>query len=132
MSQFAAAVICTIILLGCEGSSMSAKVYIVGDPSEGYGWRPGFNYKAWIKGKTFFKGDILMFQYGEGYSVNEVTAEGFKACNGTNALHSGYDGNTSTPLKIARKHYFICAAFEECSEGMNLTVTVHRQLILKN
>lgn len=35
---------------------ISAKVYTVGDD---HGWGPGNDYSRWVKGKTFFKGDIL-------------------------------------------------------------------------
>ena len=33
-----------------------AMEYVVGDDQ---GWRPGFNYTAWAKGKQFFVGDSL-------------------------------------------------------------------------
>ncbi|KAL2928747.1 Blue copper protein [Bienertia sinuspersici] len=104
----------TILIFLGFAQVIHAKVYTVGDEN---GWGPGNDYSQWVKGKTFYTGDIL-----EGYSVDEVDAQKFMQCDPTYSIFSATDGNTSISLKQSGVHYFIGGFFNECSQGMNLTI----------
>ncbi|CAN6249585.1 unnamed protein product [Urochloa humidicola] len=99
----------------------SAKDYTVGDSS---GWKPGVNYTAWAKGKTFSVGDTLSFQYSAAHSVLEVSAADHSACSASNPLRSHSDQSTTIPLTKPGTRYFICGAAGHCASGMKLAVTV--------
>ncbi|XP_021740732.1 blue copper protein-like [Chenopodium quinoa] len=121
ISTIAISYITILIYLG-YAQVITVKVYMVGD---NHGWGPGNDYSKWVKGKTFYKGDILVFRYAEGYSVDEVDAKRFKKCDSTYSLYSATDGNSSITLTKSGVHYFIGGLFNECSQGMNLTLTVN-------
>ncbi|CAO2829224.1 unnamed protein product [Amaranthus hypochondriacus] len=110
-----------LIYLGCA-QSIFAKVYTVGDRA---GWGPGNDYSKWVKGKNFVKSDVLVFRYAEGYSVDEVDSKRFHRCDSRNSLFSAIDGNTKIPLTRSGVHFFIGGFFNECSQGMNLTLVVN-------
>ncbi|TVU14988.1 hypothetical protein EJB05_38486 [Eragrostis curvula] len=99
----------------------SAKDYAVGDSS---GWKPGVDYTAWAKGKSFNVGDSLSFQYNAAHSVAEVSEADYKACSASNALGSYKDQSTSIPLTKPGTRYFICGAAGHCAAGMKLAITV--------
>ncbi|KAK3425813.1 hypothetical protein EUGRSUZ_B00045 [Eucalyptus grandis] len=87
-----------------------ATVYTVGDTG---GWVMGTDYTTWTSGKTFLVGDSLVFNYGGGHTVDEVSKSDYDA-----------SGATTIPLKTAATHYFICGAAGHCSSGMKLAVSV--------
>lgn len=99
----------------------SAKDYTVGDSS---GWKPGVDYTAWAKGKSFAIGDTLSFQYTTAHSVLEVSEADHGACSASNPLRSHSDQSTTVPLTKAGTRYFICGAPGHCASGMKLAVTV--------
>ncbi|XP_062224867.1 mavicyanin-like [Phragmites australis] len=99
----------------------SAKDYTVGDSS---GWKPGVDYTAWAKGKTFNVGDTLSFQYNAAHSVVEVSEAGHGTCSASNPLRSYSDESTTIPLTKPGTRYFICGASGHCASGMKLAVTV--------
>uniref|UniRef100_A0A0A9I214 Uncharacterized protein n=1 Tax=Arundo donax TaxID=35708 RepID=A0A0A9I214_ARUDO len=99
----------------------SAKDYTVGDSS---GWKPGVDYTAWAKGKTFNAGDTLSFQYNAAHSVLEVSEADHSACSASNPLRSHRDQSTTIPLTKPGTRYFICGATGHCAAGMKLAITV--------
>ncbi|XP_009373387.1 blue copper protein [Pyrus x bretschneideri] len=101
--------------------SCLATVYTVGDSS---GWASGVDYTTWTSGKTFKVGDSLVFNYGSGHTVDEVTASDYKTCTLGNSITSDSSGATTITLKTAGTHNYICATIGHCGMGMKLSVTV--------
>ncbi|KAK3141893.1 hypothetical protein QOZ80_4BG0339560 [Eleusine coracana subsp. coracana] len=99
----------------------SAKDYAVGGAS---GWKPGVEYAAWAKDKSFNVGDSLSFQYSPGHTVEEVSAADYKACSASNALGSYKEESASIPLTKPGTRYFICGGSGHCAAGMKLAVTI--------
>ncbi|GJN02169.1 hypothetical protein PR202_ga19493 [Eleusine coracana subsp. coracana] len=99
----------------------SAKDYAVGGAS---GWKPGVDYTAWAKDKSFNVGDSLSFQYSTGHTVEEVSEADYKACSASNALGSYKEESTSIPLTKPGTRYFICGASGHCAAGMKLAITI--------
>ncbi|XP_038886618.1 blue copper protein-like [Benincasa hispida] len=97
-----------------------AAVYTVGDTA---GWSTGVDYNSWTSGKTFVVGDILMFNYGGGHTVDEVSGSDYNSCTAGNSISSDSSGATAITLKKPGTHYFICGALGHCSNGMKLAVT---------
>ncbi|XP_010026035.2 blue copper protein [Eucalyptus grandis] len=98
-----------------------ATVYTVGDTG---GWVMGTDYTTWTSGKTFLVGDSLVFNYGGGHTVDEVSKSDYDACTAANVISTDSSGATTIPLKTAATHYFICGAAGHCSSGMKLAVSV--------
>ncbi|KAG6788410.1 hypothetical protein POTOM_004476 [Populus tomentosa] len=75
-----------------------ATEHVVGDKK---GWRPGFDYKSWDQGKTFYVGDTLVFKYTAGaHNVLRVNGTGFQECKAADdivPLTTGNDVILSTP-----------------------------------
>ncbi|XP_010521294.1 PREDICTED: blue copper protein-like [Tarenaya hassleriana] len=87
-------------------------------------WSLGTDYTSLTSSKTFAVGDTLLFSYGAGHTVDEVTQSDYQSCTTGNSISSDSSGSTSITLKTAGTHYFICAAPAHCSAGMKLAVTV--------
>ncbi|GAB2280421.1 hypothetical protein Dimus_015054 [Dionaea muscipula] len=123
--EFICCIIFINVLLGSIQTIRAAAghgvVYSVGDDN---GWTFGHDYNAWAKGKKFHRGDILVFRFEEGYSVDEVTAEKLETCDNTDAIFSDISGEAHIPLRTTGVHYFIGGAFALCPDGMNMTITV--------
>ncbi|KAF6170292.1 hypothetical protein GIB67_042982 [Kingdonia uniflora] len=115
-----ARVVCAMLVLYCVVPSL-ATVYTVGDTS---GWTTGVDYSTWTSDKTFAVGDTLVFNYGGGHTVDEVSSGDYSSCSAANSINSDSSGATSVSLKKAGTHYFICGALGHCSGGMKLAVTV--------
>ncbi|WVY98433.1 hypothetical protein V8G54_030584 [Vigna mungo] len=99
----------------------SATTYTVGDSS---GWDISTNIDTWIADKKFKVGDVLIFQYSSGQSVEEVTKENFETCNTTNVLATYGNGNTTVPLRKGGDRYFVSGNKLYCLGGMKLHVHV--------
>ncbi|GJN26831.1 hypothetical protein PR202_gb14791 [Eleusine coracana subsp. coracana] len=97
----------------------SAKDYAVGGAS---GWKPGVEYAAWAKDKSFNVGDSLL-QPGS-HGGGEVSAADYKACSASNALGSYKEESASIPLTKPGTRYFICGGSGHCAAGMKLAVTI--------
>ncbi|KAF5746786.1 putative Blue copper protein precursor [Tripterygium wilfordii] len=95
--------------------------YTVGDST---GWVMGVDYSTWTSGKTFTVGDKLVFSYGGGHSVDEVSGSDYNSCTVGNSLTTDSSGATTITLNKAGTHYFICGAIGHCGSGMKLAVTV--------
>ncbi|XP_023524383.1 blue copper protein-like [Cucurbita pepo subsp. pepo] len=121
MASFHAGFVCLLALGFCMVQPNLATVHTVGDTS---GWSLGVDYGTWASGKAFVIGDKLAFSYGEGHTVDEVTASDYKACTTGNSITSDSSGSTTITLKTAGTHYFICSSMGHCVGGMKLSVTV--------
>ncbi|OMO81116.1 Plastocyanin-like protein [Corchorus capsularis] len=82
-------------------------------------------YETWAKNKTFFVGDILVFNYVTGaHDVAEVTRQAYQSCNGSNPLSNFTTGPTRITLRNSGEHFYICAFPGHCSAGQKLAINV--------
>ncbi|CAL5381414.1 unnamed protein product [Camellia sinensis] len=106
-----------VVQLGVYG-----KEYVVGD--EG-GWSYDVDYYAWLSNKTFYVGDVLVFNYSKDvHNVIIVNSTGYDQCIASpnlGELHSGHDRVTleSPP----GNKYYICQWHCDYSD-QKLNVTV--------
>lgn len=66
----------------------------------------------------------IVFNYGAGHTVDEVSESDYKSCTLGNAISSDSSGTTSIALKTSGHRYFICGIPGHCTGGMKLSVTV--------
>ncbi|KAH7285533.1 hypothetical protein KP509_33G032300 [Ceratopteris richardii] len=100
----------------------SAKQYNVGDSS---GWTEGVDYESWASNYTFYTGDSLRFNSMGGlHTVQQVSADDFRACSSKKAIMSGTSATNVVKLDKAQTYYFICGEHGHCQAGMQLRVTV--------
>ncbi|MQL70529.1 hypothetical protein Taro_002837 [Colocasia esculenta] len=112
-----------VLLVCCLPPWCSAVDYTVGDSS---GWRSGYDYSAWTRGKTFSVGDTLKFNYARGaHNVANVSASDYSSCTAANPSPDS-SGTTTISLTTAGTHFFICGVPGHCAGGMKLAVTVGR------
>ncbi|KAJ4843524.1 hypothetical protein Tsubulata_016325 [Turnera subulata] len=121
MASFGAVVFCAFAAAMCMVVPSLATVYTVGDTA---GWALGSDYSTWTSDKTFKVGDSLVFNYGGGHTVDEVSASDYSTCTVGNAITSDSSGATTIALKTAGTHYFICGVVGHCGSGMKLSVKV--------
>ncbi|EOA35793.1 hypothetical protein CARUB_v10021025mg [Capsella rubella] len=86
-------------------------------------WSLGKDYSL-ATGKPFAVGDTIVFNYGAGHTVDEVSESDYKSCTLGNSISSDSSGTTSIALKTSGPHYFICGIPGHCTGGMKLSVTV--------
>lgn len=67
---------------------------------------------------------MIVFNYGSGHTVDEVSGSDYNSCTVGNAITSDSSGATTISLKTAGTHYFICGVPGHCGSGMKLAVTV--------
>ncbi|XP_059637211.1 blue copper protein-like [Cornus florida] len=120
MASPSAPFVCLTLVL-CFVVPSLATVYTVGDTS---GWTMGTDYTTWTTGKTFSVGDSLVFNYGGGHTVDEVSPSDYNTCTVGNAITSDSSGATTIALKTTGTHYYICGVVGHCGSGMKLAVTV--------
>ncbi|KAG8649865.1 hypothetical protein MANES_08G155300v8, partial [Manihot esculenta] len=95
---------------------------IVGDDA---GWRLGFDYQAWAKGKHFRVGDKLVFQYYPGdHNVFKVNGTGFQNCIRPPPTEALTTGNDTIVLATPGRKWYICGVAQHCEKGMKLFLTV--------
>ncbi|KAJ4909456.1 Cupredoxin superfamily protein [Raphanus sativus] len=87
-------------------------------------WSLGEDYSSLATGKPYAIGDTIVFNYGAGHTVDEVSESDYKSCTLGNSISSDSSGTTSIALKTAGSHYFICAIPGHCTGGMKLSVNV--------
>ncbi|KAI7748332.1 hypothetical protein M8C21_027980 [Ambrosia artemisiifolia] len=97
--------------------------FVVGDAK---GWRENVDYKAWAKGKEFYMGDILVFNYIDGkHNVLKVDEHAFNKCivpkDKNETLASGNDQIT---LMSMGNIGFISGMGKDCENGMKLLINV--------
>ncbi|XP_068650577.1 uclacyanin 1-like [Aristolochia californica] len=101
----------------------SATEFIVGDDS---GWTIDVDYEAWARGKRFYVGDTLVFNYDEAYhSVVKVNGTGFAQCivSPNNGVFT--TGSDRITLTTPGKKWYICGVDDHCSYyGQKLKITV--------
>ncbi|XP_011029118.1 PREDICTED: mavicyanin-like [Populus euphratica] len=107
--------------------SILATEHVVGDKT---GWRPGFDYKTWAQGKTFYVGDTLVFKYTPGaHNVLRVNGTGFQECKAADDIVPLTTGNDVIPLSTPGKKWYICGVAKHCESGnQKLSITVLPQL----
>ncbi|XP_052190886.1 blue copper protein-like isoform X1 [Diospyros lotus] len=121
MASFGAGIVNLLMMVVCSAVPSLATVYAVGDLT---GWTMGVDYSAWTTGKTFMLGDTLVFNYGSGHTVDEVSRSDYKTCTVGNSITTDNSGSTTIALKTAGTHYYICGVIGHCGSGMKLAVTV--------
>ncbi|XP_010414849.1 PREDICTED: blue copper protein-like [Camelina sativa] len=87
-------------------------------------WSLGKDYSSLATGKPYAVGDTIVFNYGAGHTVDEVSESDYKSCTLGNAISSDSSGTTSIALKTSGPRYFICGIPGHCTGGMKLSVTV--------
>ncbi|KAJ7965753.1 Blue copper protein [Quillaja saponaria] len=120
MASSNALVLGVIVIINMALPSL-ATVYTVGDTS---GWTIGVDYSTWTSGQTFVVGDSLVFNYGGGHTVDEVSSSDYKTCTVGNSLSTDSSGATTIALKTAGSHYYLCNVIGHCGNGMKLAVDV--------
>ncbi|PSS17380.1 Blue copper protein [Actinidia chinensis var. chinensis] len=120
MASYGGGIVCVFIVL-CVAVPSLATVYNVGESS---GWTVGVDYTNWTSGKTFVVGDSLVFNYGSGHTVDEVSGSDYNTCTIGNSNKTDNSGTTTLLLNTAGTHYYICGVIGHCGSGMKLAVTV--------
>ncbi|CAI9100815.1 OLC1v1037993C1 [Oldenlandia corymbosa var. corymbosa] len=111
---------------GTPSTSRTPLTYVVGDD---LGWivPPGgpIAYRTWAYDKTFFTGDILLFNFTTGQQdVARVTKEAFDACNSANPISLQTNGPASYTLSSPGEYYFISTLERHCFLGQKLVINV--------
>ncbi|XP_059461661.1 stellacyanin [Corylus avellana] len=110
-----------VLLILSLALTCAATTYVVGGNS---GWDISTDLDTWATGKTFFVGDVLVFQFSSSEALDEVTKENYDKCNTTNVLRSYTNGNTTITLSKPGTMYFISGNKLYCLGGMKLQVDV--------
>ncbi|XP_010275468.1 PREDICTED: stellacyanin-like [Nelumbo nucifera] len=113
--------LCDLVILLSVGLTCNATQYVVGDIA---GWDLSADLDTWAQDKTFYVGDVLLFQYSYYHSVVEVNKEDFSGCNVTNMLQTSSNGNTSFVLTSPGERFFVCGNKLYCLGGMKLQINV--------
>ncbi|VVA92194.1 unnamed protein product [Arabis nemorensis] len=87
-------------------------------------WSLGTDYTPLATGKTFAVGDTIVFNYGAGHTVDEVSENDYKSCTLGNSITSDSSGTTTIALKTTGPRYFICGIPGHCAGGMKLAIAV--------
>ncbi|CAN6235803.1 unnamed protein product [Urochloa humidicola] len=111
-----------LLVLGAARRAEAAS-YNVGNSA---GWDISADLPSWANSKTFYVGDILVFQYSSYHTLAEVGEAGFRNCSAADAVLSRSDGNTTVPLEAPGDRYFICGNELHCLGGMKLHVLVNQ------
>ncbi|XP_062185030.1 stellacyanin-like [Phragmites australis] len=122
MAQARVALALCVLLVHGVARRAEAVSYNVGNSA---GWDLSADIPSWVDGKTFYVGDVLVFQYSKYNTLDEVDEAGFGNCSAANALLSRSDGNTTVPLTAPGDRYFICGNQLYCLGGMKLHVLVN-------
>ncbi|CAH8334758.1 unnamed protein product [Eruca vesicaria subsp. sativa] len=112
------------ILIGCLAIIFFTVVSPVSSATHSVEWSLGKDYSSLATGKPYAVGDTIVFNYGAGHTVDEVSESDYKSCTLGNSISSDSSGTTSIVLKKAGSHYFICAIPGHCDGGMKLSVNV--------
>ncbi|CAH2066891.1 unnamed protein product [Thlaspi arvense] len=114
--------LCTLV--GCLVIFFFTVVTPASSATHSVEWSLGKDYSSLATGKPFAVGDTIVFNYGAGHTVDEVSESDYKSCTLGNSISSDSSGTTSIALKTSGSHYFICAIPGHCSGGMKLSVNV--------
>ncbi|CAF2139530.1 blue copper protein [Brassica rapa] len=111
-------------LVGCIAIIFFTVVAPASSATHSVEWSLGKDYSSLATGKPYAIGDTIVFNYGAGHTVDEVSESDYKSCTLGNSISSDSSGTTSIALKTAGSHYFICAIPGHCAGGMKLSVNV--------
>ncbi|CAK7352642.1 unnamed protein product [Dovyalis caffra] len=111
----------TVLMALCYAHLSWATQYFVGDSE---GWVPNKDYTAWVNGRTFSIGDVIIFRYEKGHDVAEVYQDGWFECRADNPIFYSKNLDTYVPLEKTGEHYFISTGPGDCHAGMNLKINV--------
>ncbi|GAV67387.1 Cu_bind_like domain-containing protein [Cephalotus follicularis] len=113
-----ATMVLLFVVLHCEVAH--AKTWTVGD---GFGWTLAINEEVWPRGKTFYAGDILVFNYDyqEG-NVVVVNKKGYDTCTVNEKARVYESGHDRIQLAFGQ-NYFISSYQEgECAGGLKMAI----------
>ncbi|ESQ34548.1 hypothetical protein EUTSA_v10009689mg [Eutrema salsugineum] len=111
-------------LLGCLVLIFFYMVTAVSSATLTVNWSLGTDYTPLTTGKTVSVGDTIVFSYGAGHTVDEVSENDYKGCSLGNSITSDSSGTTTIALNTTGPRYFICGIPGHCAAGMKLAVTV--------
>ncbi|CAL9235057.1 unnamed protein product, partial [Arabidopsis halleri] len=114
-----------IVALSLFGFVRATSIYEVGD-SNGWTTTVGFDYyKTWSSSKTFYVGDVLIFQYNKTFhNLMEVSFQDFESCNPNSPLTTYQSQYEPVILNRTGHYYFICDVPGHCESGQKLDVLV--------
>ncbi|KAF5727065.1 mavicyanin [Tripterygium wilfordii] len=114
-----------VSLMALCGSSYGA-VYKVGD-SAGWTDQGGVDYKKWASSKTFYVGDIIVFEYNKQYHnvIEVISFYDFHFCNTSSPVATYSSGNDSITLNRSGDFYYTCASPGHCQAGQKVHIFVH-------
>ncbi|KAK9947538.1 hypothetical protein M0R45_003158 [Rubus argutus] len=98
--------------------------YTVGDVA---GWNVLSNdsYAVWAKDKTFYVGDILVFNFLSGsHDVAKVTKTNYESCGTSNPIALYTNPPVRFTLNTTGENFFICTFPDHCSKGQKLAINV--------
>uniref|UniRef100_A0A2N9HWH2 Phytocyanin domain-containing protein n=1 Tax=Fagus sylvatica TaxID=28930 RepID=A0A2N9HWH2_FAGSY len=100
-----------------------AKEYVVGAEA---GRDSEVDYYAWADGKTFYVGDVLVFNYSQDeHNVIVVNATGYDKCLASSNSGAFYSGNDKITSTTPGNKYYICQWHCDYSD-QKLMITVLR------
>ncbi|CAE5958247.1 unnamed protein product [Arabidopsis arenosa] len=111
-------------LLGCLVLIFFSMVAPASSATLTVNWSLGTDYTPLATGKTFAVGDTIVFNYGTGHTVDEVSENDYKSCTLGNSITSDSSGTTTIALTTTGPRYFICGIPGHCAGGMKLAVTI--------
>ncbi|CAH8253214.1 unnamed protein product [Arabidopsis lyrata] len=111
-------------LLGCLVLIFFSMVAPASSATLTVNWSLGTDYTPLATGKSFAVGDTIVFNYGAGHTVDEVSENDYKSCTLGNSITSDSSGTTTIALTTTGPRYFICGIPGHCAAGMKLAVTV--------
>ncbi|CAI9298400.1 unnamed protein product [Lactuca saligna] len=112
-----------------EFHGSSAKQFIVGGP---FGWGVPHNhrfYDKWSNHHTFKPHDVLIFNFTDELSNNdvaEVTRDAYRKCDTENPISHQTTSLARFNLKnmSMNNHYYICTIHQRCKQGQKLAIRV--------
>ncbi|CAL9215929.1 unnamed protein product [Arabidopsis halleri] len=102
-------------LLGCLVLIFFSMVAPASSATLTVNWSLGTDYTPLATGKTFAVGDTIVFNYGAGHTVDEVSENGYKSCTLGNSITSDSSGTTTIALTTTGPRYFICGIPGHCA-----------------
>ncbi|KAG7573179.1 Phytocyanin domain [Arabidopsis suecica] len=114
-----------IVALSLFSVVRATSIYEVGD-SNGWTTTVGVDYyKTWSSSKTFYVGDVLIFQYNKTFhNLMEVSFQDFESCNPNSPLTTYQSQYEPVILNRTGHYYFICGVPGHCESGQKLDVLV--------
>ncbi|XP_076904429.1 blue copper protein-like [Bidens hawaiensis] len=110
-----------IVVTGAGPCTEGTK-YIVGDDK---GWQQGVDYNAWVQGKDFRVGDILVFDLTFNHCILVVDEDGINRCCGASRIVDVRElGRHEIVLTAPGKFGFMSHVGDDCMKGMKFLAIV--------